>query len=117
MPKKQAHTAAGHSGGIVLTQEAYAKLTDLMDELAFRGPMQEALIMRVANAGGFSDVITRIKRRRLYTKKMQGGTPAGDEGQGGQPRKPRGKKKGSKSRRPLNPADPGSPQGGDTGDE
>jgi len=66
-------------GQLLISADSLRKLTDLMDELAFRGPMQEALIMRVANCGGFNEVITRIKRRRLYSKKMRDGASDSDE--------------------------------------
>jgi len=117
MPLKRKATSEDTSVSLVLSADNLRKLTDLMDELAFRGPMQEALIMRVANCGGFDDVITRIKRRRLYKKRMSDGAAAFDERESESTSKPRGKKKGKKSARPTNRVESGNQPEAGTGGE
>ncbi len=117
MPRTTGTRIDHQQGGLALSGGTYTKLTDLMDELAFRGPMQEALVMRIANCGGFDDVITRIKRRRLYSKKMLAGAPAVDAVEGLSAARPRGKKKGKRPTRRTKPATGGGQPEDGTGGE
>lgn len=75
----------------------YMHLVNVMDELAFRGPKEEALMMRVAKAGDINEVMTLIKRRRIYGKKMSAGRDGdspelepGTQKKQRNPRKPKG---------------------------
>jgi len=86
-------------GSVLIPSGDYERVVALMDELAFRGPSQEALMMRVAKAAGFTEVMTAIKRRRIYTKKMQ----AAGASAPAQPREPRPKGKGRRARKPATP--------------
>lgn len=65
MSKKR---AAGE--GVTIDAATYHKLSNLLDELAFRGPKEEAIVMRIAKAAGFNEVMTRIKKLRIYAKKQ-----------------------------------------------
>lgn len=78
----------------------YTQLCDVMNELAFRGPKEEALMMRVAKAGNIAKVMAEIKRRRIYLKKHTAGDEP-EEKTGTELATTRGtrKKRGSRTRR------------------
>lgn len=78
----------------------------LMLELALRGPYEEGLMLRIANAGGFLEVAKEIKRRRVMRAKFQKPTRAADVG----PESPRTKpqKPGGRRRRKDRRIRPGS---------
>lgn len=112
MPQKKATpNLDGQKEGYVNTAQ-YRAMVAVMDELSFRGPMQEALVMRIANAGGISEVITTIKRRRLYSKKMRDGAQAVADVPGVPVPPKRAKKKATRKARPTTP-----PAGGDQSGE
>jgi hypothetical protein len=48
----------------------YANMCDVMDELACRGPQEEALMLRVAKAGDIDEVMDKIKCRRVNRAKF-----------------------------------------------
>jgi len=94
----------------VMDAEQYAAMVETMKELAFRGEKEEAIIMRVANAGGVDEVATHIKRMRLYAKKQgmvrQSGQPV-DDTEDAAP-KGKGKKKARRKRASEQAHDMGS---------
>jgi len=55
---------------ISIPRENYDRMVDTMLELAYRGEMQEGLMMRAAKAGGIAEVTKEIARRRMYAKKQ-----------------------------------------------
>ena len=48
------------------------RMVTTMLELAARGPREAALMVRVANAGEITEVITQIKKVRVMLKKFAG---------------------------------------------
>ena len=84
--------------GVVIPLEAYQHGIAVMDELAFRGPHEEGLVMRIAKAFGMKDAMKTIIRRRMYLKKHQGGkqarsTEEDDQKKGGNKRRRSDRKK------------------------
>lgn len=78
--------------GVTLTPEKYQHAKDVMQELAFRGPKEEALVMRIAKACDFTEVMTQIKKLRIYAKKQGLVRAPKGKGDGSAPKKR--KKKG-----------------------
>lgn len=63
-------TAAASGEMVNISRAKYDAMTNTMLELAYRGEMQEALMMRAAKAGGIDEVTKEISRRRMYAKKQ-----------------------------------------------
>ena len=105
MPSKQKRNIAN---GVHISLEDYTNLVKTMDELAFRGPKEESLMVRVANAGGFSEVLSLIKKRRQYAKNLlaaSGNSNAGDvEQPAGNSKRKATKGKGKGKKRPTTSA-------------
>ena len=81
----------GRLGDVTIPAATYQGLVETMVELAHRGAKEEALVMRIANAGDIAEVRKHFKDMRLYLKKMRPGrtqspAPAGTS------RKPRSKR-------------------------
>jgi hypothetical protein len=114
MPKKNSGVPRDSVGP---ASQWYAAMCRVMDELAFRGPAEEALVMRIAKAGNVTEVMTAIKRRRIYGKKMAGKVArVPDDGANHAPK--RGTKRRKDRKVPLSgtPLDPG-PTMEDAGDQ
>jgi len=62
--------AIGSGVPVAIPRENYDRMVDTMLELAYRGEMQEGLMMRAAKAGGITEVTKEIARRRMYAKKQ-----------------------------------------------
>jgi len=64
--KKQPHNGEA----VNISRDNYDAMVSTMLELAFRGPEEEAVIMRAAKAGDITPVTKEISRRRMYAKKQ-----------------------------------------------
>lgn len=117
MRKAKVRATQNSDSTFTIDGAVYNELINLLDELAFRGKMQEALVVRIANKAGFTEVLERIKRRRLYTKRMGVGAPAGDDGAATNAPKARGNKKTKKRSRMPPRTDVDTPEGDTEGME
>ena len=58
------------SGEVVeLDRDRYDRMVETMRELAFRGPKEEGIVLRIAKSGGITEAVKGIVRLRLYAKK------------------------------------------------
>lgn len=68
-------TAAPHSAG-TMTLDQRGKMVATMIELAHRNSTAESLMVRVANAGGITEVLAHVKQMRSYLKTHTRNSPA-----------------------------------------